>query len=88
MKVYVAPKAAVLSMNVNENIAASAIVTTTGAYYYENIGEGKARLQATDFVFDLNAGFVDKTLSDWAYYHTKTYEEAWSWLETGCGVRR
>lgn len=33
MKVYVAPKAAVLSMNVKENIASSSQVTFNGTYY-------------------------------------------------------
>ena len=48
MKVYVAPKAAVLSMNVKENIASSSQVTFNGTYYW-NAGTGK--VQASDFVY-------------------------------------
>ena len=48
MKVYVAPKAAVLSMNVSENIASSARVTFNGTYYY-NVNDGK--LMESEFVY-------------------------------------
>ena len=48
MKIYVAPKAAVLSMNVKENIASSSQVTFNGTYYW-NAGTGK--VQASDFVY-------------------------------------
>lgn len=48
MKVYVAPKAAVLSMNVKENIAVSSEVTFNGTYFY-NAGTG--RVQTSDFVY-------------------------------------
>lgn len=48
MKIYVAPKAAVLSMNVKENIAASSEVTFNGTYFY-NAGTG--RVMTSDFVY-------------------------------------
>lgn len=48
MKIYVAPKAAVLSMNVKENIAASSEITFNGTYLY-NAGTGK--VQTSDFVY-------------------------------------
>ena len=56
MKVYVAPKAAVLSMNVKENIASSSQVTFNGTYYW-NAGTGK--VQASDFVYTGSSYVMD-----------------------------
>lgn len=60
MKVYVAPKAAVLSMNVKENIASSSQVTFNGTYYW-NAGTG--RVQASDFVYTGSSYVQD--MVDW-----------------------
>ena len=56
MKIYVAPKAAVLSMNVKENIAASSEVTFNGTYYW-NAGTGK--VQASDFIYTGSSYVMD-----------------------------
>lgn len=72
MKIYVAPKAAVLSMNVKENIAASAEITFNGTYFY-NAGTGK--VQNSDFVYtgDTYVGDLTRWLRDALLRHGQKY---------------
>ena len=87
MKVYVAPKAAVLSMNVKENIASSSQVTFNGTYYW-NAGTGK--VQASDFVYTGSSYVMDMVnwLIDSLTTHNDQYvRDQWALLE-GCLVAR
>ena len=89
MKVYVAPKAAVLSMNVNENIAASAILPV-GARYYYVVKDGRGKVQTSDFEFALpTEGSVTipmVELLDWITSLTNGYQHAQKDLLAGCMV--
>lgn len=87
MKVYVAPKAAVLSMNVKENIASSSQVTFNGTYYW-NAGTGK--VQASDFVYTGSSYVVDMVnwLIDSLTTHNDQYVRDQRALLEGCLVAR
>lgn len=87
MKVYVAPKAAVLSMNVKENIASSSQVTFNGTYYW-NAGTGK--VQASDFVYTGSSYVMD--MVNWLIgsltTHNDQYVRDQRALLEGCLVAR
>lgn len=87
MKVYVAPKAAVLSMNVKENIASSSQVTFNGTYYW-NAGTGK--VQASDFVYTGSSYVMDMVnwLIDSLTTHNDQYVRDQRALLQGCVVAR
>jgi len=87
MKVYVAPKAAVLSMNVKENIASSSQVTFNGTYYW-NAGTGK--VQASDFVYTGSSYVMDMVnwLIDSLITHNDQYVRDQRALLEGCLVPR
>lgn len=87
MKVYVAPKAAVLSMNVKENIASSSQVTFNGTYYW-NAGTGK--VQASDFVYTGSSYVMDMVnwLIDSLITHNDQYVRDQRALLEGCLVAR
>lgn len=87
MKVYVAPKAAVLSMNVKENIASSSQVTFNGTYYW-NAGTGK--VQASDFVYTGSSYVMDMMnwLIDSLTTHNDQYVRDQRALLEGCLVAR
>lgn len=87
MKVYVAPKAAVLSMNVKENIASSSQVTFNGTYYW-NAGTGK--VQASDFVYTGSNYVMDMVnwLIDCLTTHNDQYVRDQRALLEGCLVAR
>ena len=87
MKVYVAPKAAVLSMNVKENIASSSQVTFNGTYYW-NAGTGK--VQASDFVYTGSNYVMDMVnwLIDSLPTHNDQYVRDQRALLEGCLVAR
>ncbi len=87
MKVYVAPKAAVLSMNVKENIASSSQVTFNGTYYW-NAGTGK--VQASDFVYTGSSYVMDMVnwLIDSLTTHNDQYVKDQRALLEGCLVAR
>lgn len=87
MKVYVAPKAAVLSMNVKENIASSSQVTFNGTYYW-NAGTGK--VQASDFVYTGSSYVMDMLnwLIDSLATHNDQYVRDQRALLEGCLVAR
>lgn len=87
MKVYVAPKAAVLSMNVKENIASSSQVTFNGTYYW-NAGTGK--VQASDFVYTGSSYVMDMVnwLIDSLTTHNEQYVRDQRALLEGCLVAR
>lgn len=87
MKVYVAPKAAVLSMNVKENIASSSQVTFNGTYYW-NAGTGK--VQASDFVYTGSTYVMDMVnwLIDSLTTHNDQYVIDQRALLVGCLVAR
>lgn len=87
MKVYVAPKAAVLSMNVKENIASSSQVTFNGTYYW-NAGTGK--VQASDFVYSGSSYVMDMVnwLIDSLTTHNDQYVRDQRALLEGCLVAR
>ena len=87
MKVYVAPKAAVLSMNVKENIASSSQVTFNGTYYW-NAGTGK--VQASDFVYTGSSYVIDMVnwLIDSLTTHNDQYVRDQRALLEGCLVAR
>ena len=87
MKVYVAPKAAVLSMNVKENIASSSQVTFNGTYYW-NAGTGK--VQASDFVYTGSSYVMDMVnwLIDSLTTHNAQYVRDQRALLEGCLVAR
>lgn len=87
MKVYVAPKAAVLSMNVKENIASSSQVTFNGTYYW-NAGTGK--VQASDFVYTGSSYVMDMVnwLIDSLTTHNDQYVRDQRALLDGCLVAR
>ena len=87
MKVYVAPKAAVLSMNVKENIASSSQVTFNGTYYW-NAGTGK--VQASDFVYTGSSFVMDMVnwLIDSLTTHNDQYVRDQRALLEGCLVAR
>ena len=87
MKVYVAPKAAVLSMNVKENIASSSQVTFNGTYYW-NAGTGK--VQASDFVYTGSNYVMDMVnwLIDSLTTHDDQYVRDQRALLDGCLVAR
>ena len=87
MKVYVAPKAAVLSMNVKENIASSSQVTFNGTYYW-NAGTGK--VQASDFVYTGSSYVMDMLnwLVDSLTTHNDQYVRDQRALLEGCLVAR
>ena len=87
MKVYVAPKAAVLSMNVKENIASSSQVTFNGTYYW-NAGTGK--VQASDFVYTGSNYVMDMVnwLIDSLTAHNDQYVKDQRALLEGCLVKR
>lgn len=87
MKVYVAPKAAVLSMNVKENIASSSQVTFNGTYYW-NAGTGK--VQASDFVYTGSNYVMDMVnwLIDSLITHNDQYVRDQRALLEGCLVAR
>lgn len=87
MKVYVAPKAAVLSMNVKENIASSSQVTFNGTYYW-NAGTGK--VQASDFVYTGSNYVMDMVnwLIDSLATHNDQYVRDQRALLEGCLVAR
>ena len=87
MKVYVAPKAAVLSMNVKENIASSSQVTFNGTYYW-NAGTGK--VQASDFVYTGSSYVMDMVnwLIDSLTTHNDQYVRDQRALFEGCLVAR
>ena len=87
MKVYVAPKAAVLSMNVKENIASSSQVTFNGTYYW-NAGTGK--VQASDFVYTGSNYVMDMLnwLIDSLTTHNDQYVRDQRALLEGCLVAR
>ena len=72
MKIYVAPKAAVLSMNMKENIAVSSEVTFNGTYFY-NAGTGK--VQTSDFIYtgDTYVGDLMNWLGDVFDAHGEQY---------------
>lgn len=87
MKAYVAPKAAVLSMNVKENIASSSQVTFNGTYYW-NAGTGK--VQASDFVYTGSSYVMD--MVNWLIgsltTHNDQYVRDQRALLEGCLVAR
>ena len=87
MKVYVAPEAAVLSMNVKENIASSSQVTFNGTYYW-NAGTGK--VQASDFVYTGSSYVMDMVnwLIDSLTTHNDQYVRDQRALLEGCLVAR
>lgn len=87
MKVYVAPKAAVLSMNVKENIASSSQVTFNGTYYW-NAGTGK--VQASDFMYTGSSYVMDMVnwLIDSLTTHNDQYVRDQRALLEGCLVAR
>ena len=87
MKVYVAPKAAVLSMNVKEDIASSSQVTFNGTYYW-NAGTGK--VQASDFVYTGSSYVMDMVdwLIDSLTTHNDQYVRDQRALLEGCLVAR
>lgn len=87
MKVYVAPKAAVLSMNVKENIASSSQVTFNGTYFW-NAGTGK--VQASDFVYTGSNYVMDMLnwLVDSLITHNDQYVRDQRALLEGCLVAR
>ena len=87
MKVHVAPKAAVLSMNVKENIASSSQVTFNGTYYW-NAGTGK--VQASDFVYTGSSYVMDMVnwLIDSLTTHNDQYVRDQRALLEGCLVAR
>ena len=87
MEVYVAPKAAVLSMNVKENIASSSQVTFNGTYYW-NAGTGK--VQASDFVYTGSSYVMDMVnwLIDSLTTHNDQYVRDQRALLEGCLVAR
>lgn len=87
MKVYAAPKAAVLSMNVKENIASSSQVTFNGTYYW-NAGTGK--VQASDFVYTGSSYVMDMVnwLIDSLITHNDQYVRDQRALLEGCLVAR
>lgn len=87
MKVYVAPKAAVLSMNVKENIASSSQVTFNGTYYW-NAGTGK--VQASDFVYTGSSYVMDMVnwLINSLTTHNDQYVRDQRALLEGCLVAR
>lgn len=87
MKVYVAPKAAVLSMNVKENIASSSQVTFNDTYYW-NAGTGK--VQASDFVYTGSSYVMDMVnwLIDSLTTHNDQYVRDQRALLEGCLVAR
>lgn len=87
MKVYVAPKAAVLSMNVKENIASSSQVTFNGTYYW-NAGTGK--VQASDFVYTGSNYVMDMVnwLIDSLATHNDQYVRDQRALLEGCLVAK
>ena len=87
MKVYVAPKAAVQSMNVKENIASSSQVTFNGTYYW-NAGTGK--VQASDFVYTGSSYVMDMVnwLIDSLTTHNDQYVRDQRALLEGCLVAR
>lgn len=87
MKVYVAPKAAVLSMNVKENIASSSQVTFNGTYYW-NAGTGK--VQASDFVYTGSNYVMDMVnwLIDSLATHNDQYVKDQRALLEGCLVAK
>lgn len=87
MKVYVAPKAAVLSMNVKENIASSSQVTFNGTYYW-NAGTGK--VQASDFVYTGSSYVMDMVnwLIDSLATHNDQYVRDQRALLEGCLVAK
>ena len=87
MKVYVAPKAAVLSMNVKENIASSSQVTFNGTYYW-NASTGK--VQASDFVYTGSNYVMDMVnwLIDSLTTHNDQYVRDQRALLEGCLVAR
>ena len=87
MKVYVAPKAAVLSMNVKENIASFSQVTFNGTYYW-NAGTGK--VQASDFVYTGSSYVMDMVnwLIDSLTTHNDQYVRDQRALLEGCLVAR
>lgn len=87
MKVYVAPKAAVLSMNVKENIASSSQVTFNGTYYW-NAGTGK--VQASDFVYTGSNYVMDMVnwLIESLATHNDQYVRDQRALLEGCLVAR
>ena len=87
MKVYVAPKAAVLSMNVKENIASSSQVTFNGTYYW-NAGTGK--VQASDFVYTGSNYVMDMVnwLIDSLTTHNDQYVKDQRALLVGCLVEQ
>ncbi len=87
MKVYAAPKAAVLSMNVKENIASSSQVTFNGTYYW-NAGTGK--VQASDFVYTGSSYVMDMVnwLIDSLTTHNDQYVRDQRALLEGCLVAR
>lgn len=87
MKVYVAPKASVLSMNVKENIASSSQVTFNGTYYW-NAGTGK--VQASDFVYTGSSYVMDMVnwLIDSLTTHNDQYVRDQRALLEGCLVAR
>lgn len=87
MKVYVAPKAAVLSMNVKENIASSSQVTFNGTYYW-NAGTGK--VQASDFVYTGSNYVMDMVnwLIDSLTTHNDQYVKDQRALLEGCLVAK
>lgn len=87
MKVYVAPKAAVLSMNVKENIASSSQVTFNGTYYW-NAGTGM--VQASDFVYTGSNYVMDMVnwLIDSLTTHNDQYVKDQRALLEGCLVKQ
>lgn len=87
MKIYVAPKAAVLSMNVKENIAASSEVTFNGTYYW-NAGTGK--VQASDFIYTGSSYVMDMVnwLIDSLTTHNDQYVLDQRALLEGCLVKK
>ena len=87
MKVYVAPKAAVLSMNVKENIASSSQVTFNGTYYW-NAGTGK--VQASDFIYTGSSYVMDMLnwLIDSLTTHNDQYVRDQRALLEGCLVAK
>lgn len=87
MKVYVAPKAAVLSMNVKENIASSSQVTFNGTYYW-NADTGK--VQASDFVYTGSNYVMDMLnwLIDSLTTHNDQYVRDQRALLEGCLVAK
>lgn len=87
MKVYVAPKAAVLSMNVKENIASSSQVTFNGTYYWD---AGTGKVQASDFVYTGSSYVMDMVnwLIDSLTTHNDQYVRDQRALLEGCLVAR